>query len=646
MRTETNVIRRDLVVGASETGSTDQLLPTGSTLQKRYEVQDVLGVGGMSTVYLVRDHRFAHATKLCAMKEMAEHSNDPGTRRLHLSTFEREANILATLNHPAIPKIYDFFAEKQRHYLVMEYIDGKNLEDLLSETRAFIPQEQIIDWAIQICDVLIYLHSQQSYPIIFRDLKPANIMITRDQRLVLIDFGIARIFESGTRGTMIGTEGYSPPEQYRGVATPATDIYALGATLHHLITRRDPRQETPFTFHERPPRTINPAISTQLEAIVMKALAYDVEDRYTSAAEVKMTLLGLFQTGGLDADAAKRFGLGTHGFPTADEPAPAAVARPTQLVWKFACEEEVRSSPCVAMDLVLVGCYDHNVYALDAQDGSFRWKFPTDAGISSSPCTEQNMVFVGSEDGGLYALDIPTGRSLWHFRTAGAIRSSPRVIRNLVIVGSDDYHLYAVDVRWGRQSWKCRLWDRVRSSPFLDDDAAYVGCDDGLIYAVNLDGGSIRWRTRTQNRVVSSPTGADGLLFVGSTDYNIYALDVQNGWPVWRYRTKHYVTSSPAYHKGRVYVGSVDGRLYCLEAKSGRLLWSYEAEGQITSSPRVMGELVFFGGVDGYIYALRIEDGSLHWRYQADGPVPSSPFVTTNTVYVGSMDHHVYALKM
>lgn len=645
MSSETHIIRRDVTVGPPSEPQ-EQALTVGSMLQKRYEIMSILGVGGMSTVYLVRDRRFTSAQKFCAMKEMTDRALDPGTHRLNLSTFEREANILASLSHPAIPQIYDFFTEKQRIYLVMEYVRGKNLEAFLAETSAFIPQEQVVDWALQLCDVLIYIHNHSPNPIVFRDLKPANVMLSEDHRLMLIDFGIARNFQAETKGTMIGTEGYSPPEQYRGIVTPAADIYALGATLHHLITRHDPRLETPFTFHERPPRSINSAISSGLEAVIMKALSYDMEDRYSSAAEMKMALLELVQTENLDPTSALRFVRGTQaiGLSTTDL-VKSAGERSTKLVWKFTCEEEVRSSPTVSEGTVFVGCYDHNLYALNARDGSFKWKFPTESGIAATPCTQGNLVFIGSEDGTLYALDVADGRSVWKFRTGGPIRSSPRITRNMIVVGSDDYNLYAVDARWGRQIWQCRAWGPIRSSAFLDDEIAYVGCDDGHIYAVNLESGSMRWRTRTQNRVISSPVCAEGLVIAGSTDYHVYALDTQTGWTAWRYRTNHYVTSSPAYSEGRIYVGSVDGNLYCLEARNGRMVWKYEAEGQITSSPCVAEGLVFFGGIDGYVYALQAGSGSLRWRFKANGPIPSSPYVADNIVYVGSMDQHVYALE-
>ena len=116
-------------------------------------------------------------------------------------------------------------------------------------------------WAIELCDVLDYLHKHKPDPIIFRDMKPSNVMINNNGDIMLVDFGIAKTFQSGIKGTMIGTEGYSPPEQYRGEATPAADIYALGATIHHALTRRDPRLEPPFSFAERPLRRINQLLS-------------------------------------------------------------------------------------------------------------------------------------------------------------------------------------------------------------------------------------------------------------------------------------------------------------------------------------------------------------------------------------------------
>ena len=212
----------------------DGTLPSKTLLQNRYEILGVRAVGGMSAVYRARDLRFAAVEKIVAVKEMSNVAPDPRLRRIGIQSFEREANILASLSHPCIPKIFDFFTEGQRSYLILEFVEGETIEEILEADEKTVSQEEAVEWGLQICDVLAYLHSQTP-PVIFRDIKPGNLMLRSDGRIMVIDFGIAKVFEHGQRGTMIGTEGYSPPEQYRGAAEPRGDLYALGATLHHLL---------------------------------------------------------------------------------------------------------------------------------------------------------------------------------------------------------------------------------------------------------------------------------------------------------------------------------------------------------------------------------------------------------------------------
>jgi len=269
------------------------VLKRGTVLIDRYEVTKVLGLGGMSTVYAARDMRFATTFKPCAVKEMADSTVTVSDRQQLLANFEREANLLASLSHPAIPKVYDYFVNGKQVYLVLEFIKGHDLETVLNQSAQLLSEATVVDWALQVLDVLHYLHGHKPTPIIFRDLKPSNVMLTDADRVVLIDFGIAKAFQSGRKGTMIGTEGYCPPEQYRGMSEPRGDLYSLGAMMHHLLTRSDPRLEPPFTFHERLPRTLNPALSAGVENIIMKALSYEIEDRYESAAAMKAALLAL-----------------------------------------------------------------------------------------------------------------------------------------------------------------------------------------------------------------------------------------------------------------------------------------------------------------------------------------------------------------
>lgn len=607
-------------------------LPKGTVLQGRYEIIRTVGIGGMGAVYQARDKRFTKVARLCAVKEMVNSAPDPHLRELSIKNFEREANILATLNHPAIPKIFDCFSEGNRSYLVLEFIEGQDLESLLQRTASFLPEERVISWAIQICDVLSYIHSHKPNPIIFRDLKPSNIMLNNQDRIVLIDFGIAKVFQTGQKGTMIGTEGYSPPEQYRGIADPRGDVYALGATMHHLLTKRDPRLEPPFTFHECPPRSLNPAVSKRLEAVVMKALQYEIEDRYSSAEEMGLALQTI-----LIAQGDSSVTPGTVAFIS---------GRGILPVWEFACEDEVRSSPTVAEGIVYIGAYDNNLYALDAKTGRFVWKYATDGGIASSPCVWRDMVFVGSEDRVLYAVNARTGSIAWTCPTGERIRSSPRVEYNQVFFGSDDGHLYAVSAQSGRVTWKFQALKPVRSSPAISDDVVYFGSDDGHVYALDIQNGNVKWKYRTNRRVTSSPAVDEGLVFIGSMDWNVYALDVQSGWAIWRYRTNNAVISSPAISEGCLYIGSVDGNLYAIEVNSGRLIWKFAAEGQITSSPAVAEGAVYFGSVDEHVYSVDIKTGKLRWSFKTGGPVPSSPCVAEGIVYIGSTDNKVYALPM
>lgn len=265
------------------------LLSPSTLLQDRYRITQLVGQGGMGAVYLANDTRFS--AKVCVVKEMLDHFSDPAQRETAMQNFYREADLLANLKHNSIPEVFDRFTEANRHYIVMEYINGTDLEARISEA-SFTPfdEKSVIGWAIQVCDVLSYLHHQKP-PIIFRDMKPANLMLTDFGKIYLVDFGIARFFNPTSRGTMIGTQGYAPPEQYRGQVEPRTDIYALGATMHFMLTGRDPQNEPPFSFP--PIRQLNEEITEDTEGFVLRALDPDIEKRFASADDMLVELIRL-----------------------------------------------------------------------------------------------------------------------------------------------------------------------------------------------------------------------------------------------------------------------------------------------------------------------------------------------------------------
>src|ERR1700681_727035 len=249
-------------------------LAPGTVLQNRYAIEKLLGGGGMGMVYLARDQRLAN--RPCAIKEMVDHFIDQAQRIEANEYFAREADTLAQLKHQAIPAITDRFEISNRHYLVMEYVEGRNLEEELAARGEPLPEGLVIDIARQLSDVLVYLHGLKPL-IIYRDMKPSNVMLNPNGRVVLVDFGIARLFKAARKGTMIGTLGFAPPEQYQGNVDPRSDIYSLGATLHYVLTGRDPEKFPPFSFPKL--KELRPEVSSNLAAAIDAALAYDVEGR-------------------------------------------------------------------------------------------------------------------------------------------------------------------------------------------------------------------------------------------------------------------------------------------------------------------------------------------------------------------------------
>jgi eukaryotic-like serine/threonine-protein kinase len=630
-------------------------LQPGDMLQERYRIVGTLGVGGFSSVYQARDMRFPAVTKLCAVKEMVISTADPQLRQLTIKSFEREASMLAMLNHPAIPDVSDYFTEGNRSYLVLELIRGKDLQDWLEENTEMVTQAQALDWALQLCEALSYLHTQKPQPIVFRDMKPSNVMLDQFNRIRLIDFGIAKNFEAGNKGTMIGTEGYSPPEQYRGEATPAGDVYALGATLHHLLTRQDPRLEPPFTFTERPIRLVNETVTPAFEAVVMRCLAYNPKERYPDALALKEALLlitqeedgsGQSETQTVRIEPAVTSTSSGTGPQTNTKNKTGSSGTLLQPLWSFKCEDEIRSNVVVQGDQVYVGAYDNNLYALTRSKGEFIWKFPASDGIAATPCIYEDHVYVGSADKHLYAINNRTGRLTWRFETGGSVYSSPSAYFDHIFFGSDDSHFYAVHAQRGRLAWKTNVYTAVRSSPFVDEDRVFFGTEGGYVYCLEISTGKIKWQFQAKRSVTSSPDVADEMLIIGAADNTVYALDAGTGWAIWRFPTRRPVISSPAIHGDVVYVGSADGNLYAIDMDSGRQIWAFETGGQVTSSPTVWGDAVYVGATDGFIYSLNLKKGELRWRFETGGPVISSPTIVDGVIYIGSLDHHVYALPL
>lgn len=278
------------------------LLLDNLILRERYRVTNIVGQGGMGSVYRAEDLRLPG--RLCAIKEVEPDLNaSPEIRAQAQEQFLKEASILAQLDHPSLPKVSDFFSENGRDYLVMDYVPGDDLAQILQANQGPLSEKAVLSWADQLIDALRYLHSQNP-PVLHRDIKPANIKLTPDGRIKLVDFGLVKILAHDDARTITvvqgrGTALYTPLEQYGGDSGHTdvrTDIYALGATFYHLLTQAAPADaKTRFLrpLSLQPPHKLNPGLSAHVSDAIMWAMAMHPAERPSTVQQFRQVLFGL-----------------------------------------------------------------------------------------------------------------------------------------------------------------------------------------------------------------------------------------------------------------------------------------------------------------------------------------------------------------
>ena len=276
----------------------------GTTLWSRYRILQLVGQGGMGAIYQAEDIRLEG--RLCAIKEIAsEPGASPARHEQVQAQFYREASVLARLDHPNLPKVSDYFLEGGRDYLVMDFVPGRDLRELLEDARSqgrFLSEDQVLAWADQLCDALTYLHTQNP-PVVHRDVKPANIKLTPAGTIKLVDFGLVKLLAPEDERTVTilqgrGTVQYTPLEQYgseTGHTDARSDIYSLGATLYHLLTAHPPAEAKQrfLNPHCMPAvRELNPSVSPNVAQAIADAMAMHPDDRPATVAAFRAQLCG------------------------------------------------------------------------------------------------------------------------------------------------------------------------------------------------------------------------------------------------------------------------------------------------------------------------------------------------------------------
>jgi outer membrane protein assembly factor BamB len=592
-------------------------------LNGRYRIDRLIKTGGMGSVYRALDQKL---DTYVALKDLIL---PPGSEPAHQGAsewFNSEAKMLARLDHPSLPRVFDYFSEEGHYYLVMTIVEGEDLETRLKrEGKPGLPEDEVIGWACQVLKVLDYLHNYHP-PIVYGDVKPSNIMLHRDGRVFLVDFGIARAMTPGAprRRYAEGTDGYAPPEQFAGLSEPRSDLYALGATIHHLLTG-----EPPDPLILKPLKSIDRSFSSHIDQVVSKALEKIPGERFSTAQDMLNALME---------------------YPTSvQHPSPGSTA--AKVRFKFSTGGEILSSPAALGSRVYFGSRDKRVYCVDALRGDILWSCETGGAVTSSPSLMENRLFIGSCDWCIYCIDALTGRQIWNFKTGGTVESSPVVYGNRVYSGCGDYALYCLDIASGQKIWEYKTGGTLMSSPSIQKGRVYIGSFDQNLHCLDAESGSLHWRLDKKFIITSKVLVDRDFLYLTDGGNKLNCLSAKDGKLIWKYESglswiSVWLDSSPAMSGGRLYFGSYDRFLYCVDSQNGRLIWKFRTKGKITTSPCVAGSFILFGSDDKRLYCLHAKDGCVMWEYETQNAVRSSPAVSGGRVYFGSNDNTLYCIDM
>lgn len=320
-------------------------------------------------------------------------------------------------------------------------------------------------------------------------------------------------------------------------------------------------------------------------------------------------------------------------------------------IWNTTGDEDtggITSSPLKHKDIVIFGCMDNYIYALDIETGKVAWKFRMAKGVADARAVEgKGIVYMGSFDTNVYAINVENGEELWRFKTGGKVYGSCTVGRGRVYFGSQDSYIYALDAATGKEVWRFRTGAEVGSCPTFHRAVIYAGSYDENLYALDAKTGRELWRFRVGGNI-SNPLPffiEDGIIYVSSVDGNVYAVDIERKRELWRFRTGGWMLSSPKPFGEHIYFVSTDGNLYCIN-KEGKQFWRFMTDTYMDGSPEVVIEkgVLYYGSSNGNFYALNAGTGRELWRFRTDGPVISCPLIHRGRLYFGSCDCHLYCI--
>lgn len=653
-------------------------LALGTVLDGRYRVVEVLSsAGGFATTYVVEDAQlFGRRQVLKELRpQMAE-------REQARALFQQEARILASLSHPGIPRLQGFFSEGERDYLVEDLVSGRNLGALLAE-RVALSEEEVLRIMVSVLGTLEYLHGRTP-PVVHRDIKPDNLILSEAGQVVLVDFGAVRLAsrpglmtvkEGGT--AVVYTQGYAPPEQILGHAAPASDLFALGATALHLLTGKHPQN----FFDVRAGRHQVPGgLPPRLEGVLTRLLEPTIAHRYDHAGDVLRDLgYGL---GGAGASGG--------GLPVA-APGSVAIATPAvapavslwdaggqdrgryvtsgpeprgQLRWEARLPAPPAHAPSLWEGRLLFVGTDRILYAVDAGTGVVAWARPVpgDGPLPASPEAFGSRVVI-QMSGLLACYDLGTGELAWTHESPGLPGGHPALVSDdrAMVVDVVERQIQAFDSD-GRRVWSTpfgRKRIHADAEAILRlDGPAWATCRGNVVALVfkqtasafRASDGSVVW-TQEQPQCQDHPPGQGRRTFgrpvmqgrrvyLYSSWDCLYCLNAADGYLHWAHHTgavpgAGVAVPGPVVDGKLLYLAPLGWKLLAYSLESRERLWAFSSGGRALLGPCVAGQKLYLTTEDGGLVALERETGAMAFRFEAGEPFVTPPLYADGFLYAG-----------
>ncbi len=564
----------------------------------------------------------------------------------------REAVLQARLNHPGIVQIIDAERDGSIFFIVMEYVEGESLRNMLARDGRLSP-DRFKGLAVQMCEALVYAHGQR---VVHQDLKPENLLVNSGGRVKMADFGLARMLEGGRvlPSRISGTPNYMAPEQIDGAVTVQTDLWSLGAVFYEMLTGSlafDGKNQWDVIKrikNEKAPDINGTLMYPGLGTIIGRLLEKDPAGRYPSAPELLGDLKRCFDDRKESETHKTIIGVSWPCFRGDAARSGSLHAAPGQELheqWAYRAGSAVLSSPAWSGGRIVFGTNNGEIHCLDASLGNRIWRFTTGDSVYASPAIAGGTVFAGSYDGVLYAIDGESGALQWTFTCPGPVSSSPAVRGSDVVFGCYDGNLYCLDARSGVKRWCFSSRAVIESSPLVVAGTVYCGSQDGHLYALDVQSGNLLWKTAAGNMIDSSATYAGGLVYVGSYDGRLYCFGAEAGDRKWAYACSDWITSTAAVRKDMVYTVTRNGRLHALDAVRGSILWTWDAGSRVSASPCITDACVIVGTESGLLVLLDAIQGSEISRIETAGAVLSSPAAVESNLYAGCSSGTFYCFR-